>query len=98
MILAVDLIEQVPVWAWWIGSGCAIGFTVALLRIIAWFLGRFVDENKESWKAIKIDMSTMTEGINSLMIVTTKHQERLDTHRDRLDHHDEEIIEFRKRI
>ncbi len=58
VILAVELIEQVPVWAWWVGSACVVGFTIALLRIIAWFLQGFIKDNKESWKEIRVDMSS----------------------------------------
>ncbi len=82
IVLATELIEQVPVWAWWVGSACVIGFTVGLLRILIWFLSNYITENKESWKEIKIV-------IQDLVIVTTKHHERLD-------HHDDEIQDLKK--
>lgn len=92
------MIDQLPVWMWWVIAICLVAFTGALLKIIAWFLGKFIDDNKASWETIKKEVKNLTSGISELVITTTKHEERISHHNSRLNHHDEEINEFRKKI
>ena len=99
MVILLDVLtDQIPIWFWWFCAVCLASFIVFLIKIISWFFGKFITDNKESWTEITGDLKIITTGINDLKIITTKHQERLDHHHTRLNHHDEEIIEFRKKI
>lgn len=92
------MIDQLPVWMWWIIATCLIGFTGALLKIIVWFLGTFRDDNNKSWDLVRLEISNLTKGISDLVIVTKVHEERIENHKIRLHNHDESINELRKKV
>lgn len=96
MVLAVDLIQQIPLWAWWICVTVFLIFMAALLRIIAWFLKKYTDDNKESWTEIRTGMTKMTDGISNLTLVTTQHGERIQNHHETLQRHEGEILKLRR--
>ncbi len=99
MVIFLDVLtDQIPIWFWWFCAVCLAAFIVFLIKIISWFFSKFIDDNKTSWTEITGDLKIITTGINDLKIITTKHQERLDHHHLRITHHDEEIIEFRKKL
>ena len=99
MVILLDVLtDQIPIWFWWFCAVCLAAFIVFLIKIISWFFGKFIDDNKTSWTEITGDLKIITAGINDLKITATRHQERLDTHFQRLNDHDKEIIEFRKKI
>jgi len=92
------MLEQIPIWFWWFAAVCLVVFIGFLFSIIVWFFNKFIDNNKDSWGEIrgsitdiKEDISLTNKGINDLVIIATKHELRLN-------HHDQEIIEFRNRI
>lgn len=65
-----DVYKEVPPWFWLLlftGGGFVI---TALLTILVWFLKRFLEDNKESWKEIK-------NAVANLVQVTTKHEMKL---------------------
>jgi len=82
---------QIPSWFYGIAVSLLCAFTGFLIGIVTWFLGKLHTDNKNSWTEVKSDIKAMTQGINDLVIVTTKHHERIS-------HHDEEIIELRKKL
>lgn len=92
------MIDKLPVWMWWVVAVCLVSFTGALLKIISWFLSKFIDDNKSSWNSIKTEITKLTEGISDLVIVTTKHEERISNHNIRLNSHDDHINELRKKV
>ncbi|HEY6950032.1 MAG TPA: hypothetical protein VI146_05425 [Nitrososphaeraceae archaeon] len=85
------MVDKVPIWFWWFSAVCLVVFIGFLFRIITWFFNKFIDSNELSWKVIKEDMATLANNIVELKIDSADHKRRLD-------HHDEEIIEFRRKI
>jgi hypothetical protein len=85
------MIDQIPIWFWWFSAVCLVVFIGFLFKIITWFFSKFIDANEMSWTVIKGDMKILTSSITKLEIDSADHKRRLD-------HHDEEIIEFRRRI
>ncbi len=65
-----EVYKDIPAWFWlllFLGGGVVIG---SLLTILVWFLKRFLEDNKESWKEIK-------NAVANLVTVTTKHDSKL---------------------
>src|SRR6187549_3278235 len=65
-----EFAKDIPTWAWgllFMGAGIII---TGLFTVLVWFLRRFLDDNKESWKEIK-------EAVGDLVKVTTKHDTKI---------------------
>jgi uncharacterized membrane protein YccC len=65
-----EVARDIPVWAWvllFIGAGIIIGL---LFAVLVWFLKRFLEDNKESWKEIR-------EVVSDMVKVTTKHDTQI---------------------
>lgn len=62
-----DYAGQIPTWAWVAAFSLGLVIISGLGGILIWFLRRFLDDNKESWKEIK-------EAVGNLVNITTKHE------------------------
>lgn len=62
----IEYADKIPVWAWvlmFLGGALIIGL---LFAVLVWFLKRFLEDNKESWKEIR-------DAVGDMVKVTTKH-------------------------